>query len=431
MSKTHQGNRPKYKKNPPAKGQAPTASPPKPAHRASGRLSAGSRAPSRVLTLDPLAPLICRSGRPFDDQAGPDGARFPPPSTVAGCVRTAWARETGTALGPDLMRIAVAGPLLARPDAHEGWRLYAPKPADALYFGNGDQARCVRAIPAPFAPGCGADIPDNLLPVQLVVPEEEKPGSGPAWWAWEDLLEFRQDQDTELPHPRLVERGWSPSAGGDRRTHVRIERATQAAESGQLFQTEGLDFSPPDGLRADPQSGLRLLVQCAEPLSSALVHLGGERRLAELRPEQEAVWPQPPHGDWFSQIIQAGGLTLTLLTPALFSGGYRPGWLDDQLEGTPPEAPGVRLRLRAAALGRWQPHSGWDLAAQRPRAGRKLIPAGATYWFDLIGQPSQDDLEHLWLTGLCDCPQDRLDGFGLALPAAWAPANSSATNNPE
>lgn len=443
MSNQRQGSRPKYKKGQPPKiqGQTKTTPTPEIAPHAPTAASATLSEPSSVLTLDPLAPIVCRSGRPFDDQAGPDTARFPPPSTVAGCLRTAWARETGTPFGLDLMNIAVAGPLLARPDGIGGLCLYAPKPADALYFGSGDQAECVRAIPASFEPGCGADLPDDLLPVVLTEDRDDKQGSGPQWWAWSDLLDFRRGQP--LSHARLTEDGWSPPTGerSDRRTHVRIDRATQAAESGQLFQTEGLDFSAPGGIEADPDSGLRLLVRCARPLSSALAHLGGERRMAAVCPRCETLWPQPPD-DWFDLIGKSGGLTLTILTPGLFSGGYRPGWLKEQLEGSPPESPGVRLRLRAAALGRWQPHSGWSLAAQpkhqskpqaqQPRAGRKLVPAGATYWLQIVGQPAREDLERLWLTALCDHPQDRLDGFGLALPAPWTPpADRSATHNHE
>lgn len=377
--------------------------------------------PSTVVTLDPLAPLICRSGRPFDDQAGPDGARFPPPSTIAGCLRTAWAREHGKPLGPDLMTLAVAGPVLARPTPGDSLRLYAPKPADAIYFGSGEDARCVRAAPTRFREDSGADLPDGLLPVCLTQDEEEKPGKGPAWWAWDDLLAFRTGQP--LAHDRLSKGGWSPS-NGDRRTHVAIDPATLAAQTGQLFQTEGLDLSPPAGLKDDPLSGLRLLARCAEPLAPALVHLGGERRLSRVEPQPQSVWPEPPK-DWIEGIETAKGLSLTLLTPALFAAGYRPGWLEPgpggRLIGRSPEASGVQLRLCAAALGRWLPHSGWDLAAQRPRAGRKLVPAGAVYWFEILGTPSVEALTALWLTSLCDHPQDCRDGFGLALPAAWNP----------
>lgn len=392
---------------------------------------------SQTLTLDPLAPVICRSGRPFDDQAGPDGARFPPPSTVSGCLRTAWARQSGRYLGKgmadeqvaELMGVAVAGPLLARVDPLGGLCLYAPKPADALYFGVGDLARCVRATPARLPESCGMDLPDNLLPVYLDGGDKEKSGPGPAWWAWEDLLEFRRYQDPS--HIQLSEGGWSPPTG-DLRTHVAIDRNTLAAVSGQLFQTEGLDFGAPEGLKGGAAEGFKLLVHCAEPLAPALVHLGGERRLARLEPRLDAVWPEAPP-DWIEDIGRAGGVVLTLLTPGLFSAGYRPGWLessaDGWLEGTPPLAPDLRLRLRAAALGRWQPHSGWDLAAQKPRAGRKLVPAGAVYWFQILGDPTAADLEALWLTNLCDHLQDRRDGFGLALPAAWTPPDSTASDH--
>lgn len=429
-SKKHRTPPPKYGKKHRAERVTAPKDPPGPRAIPTERRLTGERAkPSEVLTLLPMAPLICRSGRPFDDQAGVDSARFPPPSTVAGCLRTAWARETGQDFGAHLMQLPVEGPILARPDRVGGLCLYAPRPADALYYGKGKEARCVRAEPKPFAPGCGADLPDGLLPVQLTESPDGKETKGPAWWAWDDLLAFRRQEP--LSHAQLQEGGWSPPAG-DRRTHVAIERGTQAAKTGQLFQTEGLDFAPPDGMKDDPSSDLRLLVRAGVPLSAAMAHLGGERRLARIEPRETASWPEPPKG-WFQDIARAGGVSLTLLTPVLFSAGYRPGWLHGtdrndppgRLSGSPPGMPGLTLELRAAALGRWQPHSGWDLAEQKPRAGRKLVPAGAVYWFSLLGDPSEEDLAALWLASICDHAQDRRDGFGVALPAPWQPTPSS------
>jgi CRISPR-associated protein Cmr3 len=369
-------------------------------------------APSRCVTLAPLAPVIVRSGRPFDGQAGVDAARLPPPSTLAGCLRTAWARATGTAFSLELARHGVAGPLLLRDDA-----VLVPRPADALYFGHGAEARCRWAAPRPFADGCGADLPEGLLPVQLTGDARGKPGVGPAWWALEDWLAFRRGEVPE--HAGLSVRGWSPLAG-DRRTHVAI--GTQgAAEDGKLFQTEGLDLGEGLDRSGKASSGVRLLARFAEPLGHGLAHLGGERRLAALHPEPEDRWPGAPDG-WLDSIARAGGLSLTLATPALFAAGYRPGWLDDALTGTPPGAPGLRLRLRAAAVERWQPHSGWDLARWQPRPTRKLIPAGAVYWLEILEPVAPEALRPLWLSSLCDAEQDRRDGFGLALPAPWTPA---------
>ena len=331
----------------------------------------GRCASSPVVSLEPLAPIIVRSGRPMDDRSDADPARFPPPSTTAGCLRTAWARAADRPFGPELARLMVAGPLLlTRTD-----QILAPKPADALYFGHGDEARCTRGEPRPFDAGAGADLPDGLLPVQLTAPADAKPGAGPTWWRWDHLLAFRQG--APISYRTLRENGWSPPPG-DRRTHVAINPGTQAADPGRLFQTEGLDLDAPEQIAGPSAGGLRLLVRCGEPMGEALVHLGGKRRLAALQPEDEGIWPTPPPG-WLNGIGEAGGLCLTLLTPGIFSAGHRPGWLDGEtLTGSPPAAPRLRLQLRAAAVERWQPHSGWDLAGPHPQACRRgrhlLVP---------------------------------------------------------
>lgn len=390
-----------------------------------------SSTPSRLLSLEPLAPLVIRSGRPFDDQAGVDPARFPPPSTTSGCLRTAWARQIGEAFSDKLARLGLRGPLLARPDAKGKLQVLVPKPADALYFGHGDKARCVRAEPLAYADDCGSDLPTDLTPLQLAEPQAEKPGKGPQWWTLQQLLDFRCG--TTPSHAELCTHGWSPP-DGELRTHVRIDPDTGAAAASQLFQTQGLDLSldhDPTAQANEPQQGqkpastanctsLRLLLRSDEPLAPALVHLGGKRRLAALEPEPADAWPKPSE-DWWQRIRDDEGLTLTLLTPALFDAGYRPGWLGSDLKGSPPQAGGLRLQLVAAANERWQPQSGWDLANRRPRPTRKLVPAGATYWLRLLEPGAADDLPRTWLTSLCDQPQDRLDGFGLALPAPWTP----------
>ncbi len=397
--------------------RSPSSATPMPAARVQ-RQAVKPAAPSPVASLEPLAPLIVRSGRPFDDQAGSDAARFPPPSTLAGCLRTAWARANGKAFSPELAQLEVTGPLLARRAEDGKLRLLAPKPADAHYFGHDRDVRCIRAEPKAFDVGCEADLPEGLLPLRFTDTVEGKASKGPAWWDWADLIAFRTGQVPGLSD--LDKRGWSPPAG-DRRTHVAINSDTLAADSGRLFQTEGLDFAPDNtNLKGRDTDGLRLLASCGEALSEGLVHLGGERRLARLHPEPESAWPTPPP-DWFDRILKAGGLTLTLLTPACFGAGYRPGWLDDSLTGEPPLAPGLRLRLVATALERWQPHSGWDLAGHRPRPTRKLVAAGATYWFRLLDASAPAALVSLWLTSICDAPQDRRDGYGLALPAPWRP----------
>lgn len=380
--------------------------------RGSVETEPASQETSTCLCIDPLAPVIVRSGRPFDSQSGPDPARFPPPSTLAGCLRTAWARHHGIAFSPDLLKHEVRGPLLWRDD-----EILVPKPADALYFGHGEAARAVRAAPRALDAHSGCDMPDGLLPVSLSQEVKGKPGTGPSWWRLADLSIFRRDSMPSLP--TLSKHGWSPPPG-DLRTHVGIDNRSSAAKQGILFQTVGLDL----GASLD-SPGLQLLALFAEPLPSTLAHFGGERRLAQVRPQPEASWPQSPE-TLASEIQEAQGLVLTLLSPGLFAAGYRPAWLDERLTddslcGTPPDCPGLKLRLRAASCERWQPQSGWDLAKRQPRATRKMIPAGAVYWFEILECANSADLGRLWLSSIADQPQDRLDGYALSHPAPWCP----------
>lgn len=365
--------------------------------------------------IEPLAPLVIRSGRPFDGQAGADAARFPPPSTLAGALRTAHAETTGKPLNPDLAAIPVTGPLLVMlDDAGKVVSILAPKPADALYFRDANQsvAQLVRAEPASMPENEGMDLPGGLLPVQLADSPVGKPASGPRWWAWDDLAAFRGGETPALAD--IQARGWTPPED-ELRTHVAIERVSQAAENKKLFQTAGLAFTPgAQGKGGYPQGRIGIIGGIAGEIAQGVITLGGERRLSAIAPALGDILPAMP-ANLPEAIRRTGGLCLTLLTPALFAGGWQP-----DLTGEPLSGAGLKLRLRAAALERWLPHSGWDLAQWRPRAGRKMVPAGAVYWFEVL-EASDEALGTLWLAPVSDHEQDRDDGFGLAMPHAWTP----------
>lgn len=387
--------------------------------------------------LEPMAPLIIRSGRPFDGPSSNEQAIFPPPSTIAGALRTAYAKDEHKSgfiqFDPTLSELKVKGPLpiwiendMSRVSSQH---LLVPCPADLVFLQEaGAKAKIFMAQPSPTEEGVGSDLPNDLLPVQLLDPQAKgKPCDGVEWLSWEKFDQLRTQSSTNnaIDLDQLKSTGWTPPAD-EVRTHVAINSKTLAAENGKLFQTSGLSFSKASikgkYLQQIPQAGrLGILASFQKKIQPGVLTLGGERRLTaieELNNHQKA-WPVCPTS-LDKEIRQKNGLVLTVLTPAIFSAGWKPGWLNNDNIGSPIELPGVKLKLKAAAVNRWLPHSGWDLLQKQPRAGRKMVAAGAVYWFELLdGEWPDGSASRLWFSHISDHEQDQRDGYGLVSLHAW------------
>ena len=380
---------------------------------------------STTFLLQPKAPLVFRSGKPFG-AGSRDGANFPWPSAWAGLVRTCAMEAFGWRPGldpqqqADLLQLAAAGPFLARRDAKGGLSPYLPKPSDAVRLQGADSDRVQRLAPARQPDGVGNDLPDGLLPLAFVEGKPKgKPKPGASHWTLERWVNWALTGIDATPEDDVDD--WHRIAS---RTHVAIAPDTLAAEDGKLFQTEGWDFAPrrndgPDGATFSDHEWVFLgrgPVVAAKP-PQRLVNFGGERRLSLLSTLQGGD-PLACPQDLRRALDGATRFALTLATPGLFGGGWRPGWLDVQLQGWLPGHPGTRVQLKAAQVERWQPISGWDLHAGGPKPTRRAVGAGATYWFELIAGPPLD-ASALWLSSICEHEQDARDGFGLALPRPW------------
>lgn len=381
--------------------------------------------------LNPKDPLIIRSSRPFEAISDAEAAKFPPPSTIAGALRNLHGRTIGIDFNnkeklKTLLELQVSGPLAIKIPTDKSvdeiklteQDILVPKPADAQYFAQGENKVVVGMQPAqPNDDDEGCDLPNDLLPLFLSQDIQGKPVGGPKWWSINDLLEWRRGE--QLDFSGLEARGWTPTEP-DIRTHIERDNTTRTSVDGQIFQTTGLTmWQQPNEHDVFPSERVGILAGIHGEISLTAMNLGGERRLAEVSPCD--VWPQSPR-DLARDIIKAGGLTLTFLTPTIFKAGWRPAWLDKEtLTGTPPGCKTLQLTLKAAALERWQPQSGWDLASNKPRASERMIPAGATYWFEIVDGPAtEQEIETLWMAHLCDNEQHNLNGFGLTLPMAYA-----------
>lgn len=388
------------------------------------------------LVLAPRSPLVFRTGKPFGATGGGDAMGFPPPATIAGALRAQFADTFNVLLNNHTdhenlqKRVTVKGPLLMHVKDTDA-QVYFPCPADAVYLRNDRDPRSpklLRARPRTSVNnGEGCDLPEYLHPVFLDAEENAKRADRPAFWLEHAMVNWLMNN----AGPQMD--GTSKMPPEDRRIHVAIDAETLAHIDGRLFQSTGLDFGPRRVERDNEffeNDAWGLLAQLSDTqgaklddLKNAVRRVGADGRSARLVAVDNA-WPKinVNLSAALSALKKGDYLRLILATPAIFSGGWRPGWLKEEIDGgksayrgSPPGAANIRLELVAVAIERWTPFSGWDMKINKPRAIRRLAPAGSVYWFKLIAG-SGADLLPLWLAPISDNEQDRRDGFGLALP---------------
>lgn len=383
-------------------------------------------------------PVVSRDGRPFGAGQGRRmrSTGWPLPGVVAGSFRTALAKAaeqdfTGTVPDDLLKKVAVHGLFPVLKDGE----LYLPAPADALHDEKNDTP--LRSLPRDLRSteeGCDWPGGADLRPVMPKLDDKDddfKPAKGsPAFWplsAYTKWLTEKDATDVTFDNTFLL----SPEA--ESRDHVAMDDSTGAAADSLLFATTalplthlrrfGVDRKKPFAERyAEVTLSTRVTIDPPLPWATAalatlnMAHpLGGERRLVG--------WEKASVGDWncparvTAALRTAKKVSMTLATPAVFNGGWKPGWLD--MTGSPFPG-GPRLTLVGVCINRWKAVSGWSLAPPRgPKAIKRYVPAGGVYFFKVADGDEAAELAKHWLEPVSDDPQDRRDGFGLAVWGAW------------
>ena len=386
--------------------------------------------------LDALSPLVFRSGKPFGAQSDTQDIVFPLPSAAAGLVRSsvmaqqayAWQQEqNGRAHLSDgdaeqLKQIVADGLFLGRMGQDGKVTVLVPKPADALYLKapDGEQTELLRLSPRPMAKNTGCDLPDGLLPVQMPTEKEEiagKPQSGAQFWAWSDFMRWQRGETLDFAS---VNKNGASDLPKETRTHTAVDVESGAAKDSQLFQTTAYDFG---NKATEHHQGWEnwhygWLIRTEAELQDDLVRFGGEGRLSRLSRLPEDVLAENAGVQSLSAAAAPKGWRMTLLTPAIFAKGWESAWMRG--DAPVPHTQNLRVKLRAAALERWQAVSGWDLHQHRPKAMRKAVPAGSVYWLEYVSGDWQA-LQNLPYQAVSDHEQDRRDGFGTAVFAPWTP----------
>ncbi len=330
--------------------------------------------------LEPVDVLFLRGNKLFGDAGSFGEALLPPwPSVAAGALRSRmlvddgidparFARgeaphpELGTPREPGSFRVTAF--TLAR-QTGAGIEPLHPLPVDLVATENSENRLAVRRLrPGKPAAGLGGSFPLQQWPI-LAADRQAKPARG-LWLTaagWKRYLAGETPARADLvPSEQL----WSL----DLRVGVGLDRDKRRAEDGKLFTVQAIAFHEGVGFLAE--------LEGADPPGDGLLRLGGDGRGALVHVAEPR--PRPTGLDALCRVRHA---RIVLTTPGIFPDGWR-------LPGMDPEGcfelMGVRGRVVAAAVGRAEVISGWDLAAKQgrgqPKSARRAAPAGSVYWIE-------------------------------------------------
>ncbi|GHT89546.1 hypothetical protein AGMMS49545_00040 [Betaproteobacteria bacterium] len=380
-----------------------------------------------TLFLEPLDVLFLRGNKLFGDPGSYGDAQMPPsPSVAAGAIRSRILADDRIDLAA-FERGEIRHPVLGTPQQpgefalttfHLARRnkngaiepLFAP-PADlVLTINEQTDAPQVQALhPGVITHGIQSSYPLAQLPV-LAQEKRSKPASG--YWltlaGWQTVLRGELPANTQ--HWLHVSKLWRT----DERVGIGMDAATDSVAEGRLFTTQAI------ALESDTESDIGFLVAVsgAEPPQSGSLRFGGDGRAVAIRLADVRL-PEPD----YAALAAARRCRIILTTPGIFPQGWLPTGASPVEGGTADFVlHGVRGKIKAAAVSRFETVSGWDLANRQPKPAERAVPTGSVYWLDEL-DATESDLRKLAEAGLWhtagDNPGRRAEGFNRCTLAAW------------
>lgn len=351
------------------------------------------------LFIEPMEPLMFRTGRPFE--AGQNNfaeSLFPPtPETMQGAVRAAiatyWDANKNIAAAFEdselterigdrngYGRFRLTGIALGRYCKEQKETVERLFPPPAHIMRRESDGRLLRLLPQQVAETVQNNLPEGIhyfLEPQEKPNDDLKPVEG--WLTEADLQKALGKDDLSgieivckdkiyQKEPRLgigLERGTKATAEGYLYQMLMIRMNHQPAQDhiyGFVVDIDLVPRSPGDQALNDEQIQKELHLP-----SSGWMTLGGEQRAAHFR-----VLPSAPR---LTANTGRGHILLYLATPAVFDTGWKPS-----PQFAPLDAP------LTAAINRYESIGGWRLnpgdARGENKVMRRCVPAGSVYFFD-------------------------------------------------
>jgi CRISPR-associated protein Cmr3 len=359
--------------------------------------------------IEPTDVLFFRDGIPMSaGQGRGSGCRLPFPSTLHEALRASLIAKHGRSdtqaafrpkdaprqggwLGKgksvssggskDYQSLRVTGPL----PWHKKEGLLMPVPLDVAFGSDKSLLHRLALLQHGETAAAGAFQP-ACLPVATTPPDKHSQLHG--WWTLAQYQRYLSGDPAAAGfQPIPSDDLWQP----EHRIGLAIDPERSAAQEGQLFAGSYLRLAQDMRLAFQAQLGRPIGEEQSRLDSLDWLLLGGDRRLARLRPQESDVFaplrtpPAPPAGDDGPVMMK-----WSLITPAIFAHGSLPGWCKDTKKDRPtgplPEGhvcfdlPGS-AKLVSWCLGRPQPITGWDTVAQEAKPTQLAVPAGSVYYF--------------------------------------------------
>ncbi len=388
--------------------------------------------PELGFVVHALGPMLFRDGRPFGseaDEARAQSLPIPTPATVAGLFRTTignlagldWSQPAGVALA---QRITLGRTRFDVSPLTGGDTSAVRAPLSAPVLDTGEDPVLEDLVPQPLPVGARTSLPAGLLP--LLSTRQGKPARGYEWWSGRSLEQWLCGELPGVPEslaPPLSEECVQIATVG----------GSKVAEKGMLYTIDYRLWESRDENKPLSRWTLRARVQVPDELvrehplpeegTRVDAYLGGERRPVVIEVAEKKPWGPGEH--LVEAVSASTRIKLYLETPALFTGGWRPGWCDHP-ETLHPALAGAMLV--GAAVGRQVPVSGWSY--ERTTWGKKPIrwaaPAGSTYFFELPAPLGAEEITKMWDTPVCDSGlslgagnDGNGSGFGQAMWGVW------------
>ncbi len=352
-----------------------------------------------------LDTLFFRTPRPFTagEETWTDGIFPPYPRTIYGALRTYLILERGNGdinKGLEKFKAGEFKDELGTPDEPGNFTIKGPflMKEDTIYFRTpldtvivDGKIKFLKFLEKPKI------MVSNYKPERILLwQENKKPDNPKGWISYDAMIDYLKGKDNF-------------EYMGDREFFLREEkigitrnRDTFTAEEGRLYRTFFI--------RMKEDTYLGVQIEGVNSINDkGLFQLGGERKSAVF----ERLDRDPLEELKNLELNLSNGLfKLYFATPVIFENGWLPSWINqDSLEG---EFNGVKVKLIACAIGKYQLVGGWDLDKMAQKPLKKTVPAGSVYYFQILDGDVNKVKEVFHLKNISS-PQASKEGFGLAL----------------